>query len=283
MGVVGIFVWLVCKHWWALMSCAAFTFLGLYLTKYPQTPHWTYWANGALAAFFLLLATFLVWKEERSLLLSKTDEIAALSKAHEFAVDLLTSSRNDFQDRLLRREKELEKAINFNRPEVFAAYAPPAKFIYRKPDSWYPETGYVCNDAVTVTNMHGGAAYQVEIVTVVTEFFYIFFSSVATLAPGEATSVKATLQPRGLLMPTDDVVGCYAQQESGGLFFYTDLINGHVDVHTGLKLRVKWRDSGNNHFSSTNKNGEFSAIQREPTPLTEEEMQEAYEQDEDYG
>jgi hypothetical protein len=46
------------------MSCAAFTFLGVYLTKFPQTPHWIYWANGSLAVFFLLLSGFLVWRDE---------------------------------------------------------------------------------------------------------------------------------------------------------------------------------------------------------------------------
>jgi hypothetical protein len=68
MGMVKEFVWLVCKRWWALMSCAVFTLLGLYLTKYPQTPDWVYWINGILAGFFLFLAAFMVWRQERILL-----------------------------------------------------------------------------------------------------------------------------------------------------------------------------------------------------------------------
>ena len=278
----GMFVRLVCKRWWALMSCAAFTFLGLYLTKYPQTPYFIYWATGCFAILFLILATFFVWKEERYLLMIKTNEIHSLSKGHESTMDILLSSRDDYKERLARTERELDRAVNTNRPEVFSVYASPATFIYRKPDSWYADEGYVCRDAVSVMNTRGSTAYQVTITPVVTEFFYIFFGTVASLVSGETVGIKATLQPRGLLMPTDAVTGCYVQQDSGGFFFYTDLINGHVELHTGLELQVKWRDSSNNHFSSSSKNGEFSAIQREPTPLTDEEMREAYEQDEEY-
>lgn len=66
MAIFGTYVWLVIEQWLALMGCAAFTFLSLFLTVFPQTPHWIYWATGLVAVSFLLRAGFSVWRDEHN-------------------------------------------------------------------------------------------------------------------------------------------------------------------------------------------------------------------------
>jgi hypothetical protein len=53
------------KHWWALMSCAAFTIFGLYVAWANKNNGWTVRGIFILAAILLFVACFLAWVDER--------------------------------------------------------------------------------------------------------------------------------------------------------------------------------------------------------------------------
>jgi hypothetical protein len=52
------------KHWWALMSCAAFTLLGMWVLYANKSNAWTFQATFGLAGFCLFWACFLAWRDE---------------------------------------------------------------------------------------------------------------------------------------------------------------------------------------------------------------------------
>jgi hypothetical protein len=52
------------RHWWAMMSCALFTLLGIYATATNRNNSWVFWASVFLAIACVLLAAFLAWREE---------------------------------------------------------------------------------------------------------------------------------------------------------------------------------------------------------------------------
>lgn len=245
-------------------------------------------ANHNIAAYFLVVCgglsfsfgAYYAWDIEHQKLIGERHSQTLYNQASAGLADVLRAQRNDLSARLESQCKELEHLINSNRPEVFVSYSAPAVFEYVASDSWYTDGGFVCPESVLVTNTHGATAYDIGIEPIVTEVFYIFFESLAVLEVGETKKIKATLSPRKLLVPCIDEVGYFAEQENSGFFYVIGLLGKHVEIHTGLKLKVRWRDSGDHHFSSTSKHGAVSAIQREPTPLTEEEMQAAYAEDE---
>ncbi len=63
-----------------------------------------------------------------------------------------------------------------------------------------------------------------------------------------------------------------------------------VEIWRGLRLKLKWMDRSGNHFTRTSRRGtgnegfdwttQFSAVKRIEAPMTEEEIREAYEDDE---
>jgi hypothetical protein len=57
------------KHWWALMSCAAFTMLGLYIAHANKGNDWVVKGIFALAGGLLFVACFLAWRDEHDKLL----------------------------------------------------------------------------------------------------------------------------------------------------------------------------------------------------------------------
>jgi hypothetical protein len=52
------------KHWWALMSCAAFTGLGVYAAATNKGNSWVVDGSAVLAVVFFVLAAFLTWNDE---------------------------------------------------------------------------------------------------------------------------------------------------------------------------------------------------------------------------
>lgn len=51
-------------HWWALMSCAAFTFLGVYAAAANKASTWIVAGIGFLAVLFFVVAAFKTWADE---------------------------------------------------------------------------------------------------------------------------------------------------------------------------------------------------------------------------
>jgi hypothetical protein len=52
------------KHWWALMSCAAFTILGFYVAWANKSNEWTVRGIFGIALGLLIVAGFLAWRDE---------------------------------------------------------------------------------------------------------------------------------------------------------------------------------------------------------------------------
>jgi hypothetical protein len=52
------------KHLWALMSCAAFTLLGMWILYANKSNGWAFQATLALAGFCLFWACFLAWRDK---------------------------------------------------------------------------------------------------------------------------------------------------------------------------------------------------------------------------
>lgn len=67
---IGFYFKSIIKIWWALMSCAVFTFLGVYVILANKSSTWSVSATFFLAVFFFFLAGFSAWKKEHDALTS---------------------------------------------------------------------------------------------------------------------------------------------------------------------------------------------------------------------
>lgn len=61
---IRLFVSALFKKWWALMSCAAFTGLGVYIAATNKGNAWVVGGSAVLAVVFLVVAAYLTWKDE---------------------------------------------------------------------------------------------------------------------------------------------------------------------------------------------------------------------------
>src|ERR1035441_5121230 len=68
----------VWKHWLALMSCAAFTFIGFYVAYASKSNAWTVRAIFCAALVFLFIAGFLAWRDEHRELIKAETGLADL-------------------------------------------------------------------------------------------------------------------------------------------------------------------------------------------------------------
>jgi hypothetical protein len=69
--VIWLYFKAVGKHWWTLMSCAAFTILGTYGIHAKKTDQWIVNSTFAMAAVFLLIGCFLAWIDLHKLLIAE--------------------------------------------------------------------------------------------------------------------------------------------------------------------------------------------------------------------
>ena len=61
---IRLFAFAMLKHWWALMSCAAFTGLGVYIAAMNKGNGWVVGGSGILAALFFVVAAYQTWRDE---------------------------------------------------------------------------------------------------------------------------------------------------------------------------------------------------------------------------
>lgn len=61
---VWLFVKALFKGWWAMMSCAAFTALGVYVAATNKGNTWVVGGSAVLAVVFFVVAAYLTWKDE---------------------------------------------------------------------------------------------------------------------------------------------------------------------------------------------------------------------------
>jgi hypothetical protein len=59
-----LFLKAIFRYWWALMSCAAFTMLGIWATYAKKDREWILWSSIALAVVSFLFAAFEAWADE---------------------------------------------------------------------------------------------------------------------------------------------------------------------------------------------------------------------------
>lgn len=61
---IRLFATAITKHWWALMSCAAFTGLAVYVAATNKGNGWVVGGSAILAVLFFLLAAYRTWRDE---------------------------------------------------------------------------------------------------------------------------------------------------------------------------------------------------------------------------
>jgi hypothetical protein len=62
-----LFLKAIFRRWWGLMSCAAFTFLGVWATFGNKGREYLLWASFLLGTAFLLVAAYKAWADEHRL------------------------------------------------------------------------------------------------------------------------------------------------------------------------------------------------------------------------
>jgi hypothetical protein len=86
------------REWWALMGCAAFTFLGIYIAKTGQSNDWIVKASFVFGTVFFFVASYRAWKRqyEKTLeLAAKIDDLTAIKPPTGFLMDVQV---RDFYD-----------------------------------------------------------------------------------------------------------------------------------------------------------------------------------------
>ena len=68
------------KHWWALLSCAAFTILAVLAAESNESNSWTIRGTVALAGVFFIIATYRTWRDEHQQVDSLHDKISVLTE-----------------------------------------------------------------------------------------------------------------------------------------------------------------------------------------------------------
>jgi hypothetical protein len=79
------FIEAVWKYWWALMSCAAFTILGVWAEYFSKTNHWIVKASFVLTVLFLLIACFFAWRDQHSKVNALTEQLGRAEKVYSDA------------------------------------------------------------------------------------------------------------------------------------------------------------------------------------------------------
>jgi hypothetical protein len=77
-----VFIRSVSKHLWPLLSCAAFTILGVYGAYSGWTSDWIIKGSLALAGLFLIVACYQTWLAEHRLVSSRDQHIAQIEEKY---------------------------------------------------------------------------------------------------------------------------------------------------------------------------------------------------------
>ena len=78
---VQLFLRALWKRWWALLSSAILTILGLYAFATNKTNSWVVWVSFAAAVAMLLVASALAWNDEHKRTLVLGGEVEKLKSA----------------------------------------------------------------------------------------------------------------------------------------------------------------------------------------------------------
>src|ERR1035438_5503079 len=101
MDTFKLFIAALSRKWWALMSCAAFTLLSLWVAMENKSNAWAVSGIAALAVIFFLIASFGVWSEEHSRLVLAERKLSELSPQFDFLVGTMLWKYDEIKDRSL--------------------------------------------------------------------------------------------------------------------------------------------------------------------------------------
>ncbi len=65
-----LFLKAILKDWWGWMSCAAFTFLGIWAAAAGKSGAWVLWASFVLGVAFFFVATYRAWVREHEIVVA---------------------------------------------------------------------------------------------------------------------------------------------------------------------------------------------------------------------
>lgn len=77
------------RYWWALMSCAAFTILGIWVVATNEGRDWALWSSLALSVAFLLLGAYKAWAKEHQLWLDERQKVEMLTATPDITGSML--------------------------------------------------------------------------------------------------------------------------------------------------------------------------------------------------
>jgi hypothetical protein len=90
--LVFLFVKGLTRHLWPLMSCAAFTLLGVYAAWTGRSNSWFVQGSIALAVILFVIAAFLTWRDEHDKYVAADAATRALMTTHPPRIDIKSMS-----------------------------------------------------------------------------------------------------------------------------------------------------------------------------------------------
>lgn len=77
-------------HWWALMSCAVFTLIGVLVLGFNKSSKWALYATFGAAVAMLFLASFLAWRDQYRATVGARKELEEANAKHKKEIEELT-------------------------------------------------------------------------------------------------------------------------------------------------------------------------------------------------
>jgi len=278
------------------MSCALFTVLTLVSAGLQKSVTWQVEVTAGLALFFLVVSLVMSLREAHQelkimeLKWNKDNGIYELRlKASEDVANDLRRYICDLQFNLKSKESDIERIINTNRPELFARIAGSLTFSEsNQHSSWDDDPHMVCDSVLQIINSGKSTAYEVIVDPVYSETFRVDFASLAKIHIDSATNVNARLYcyPTFEYVEDPSTVSLASQLNTNGFMSVETSSHAGVDkkinIGGSIYIKLKWRDSSNNWFSSTSEGVNFSAIERIEAPIEQNGMLEVREETENY-
>jgi hypothetical protein len=69
------------KHWWALLSSAVFTGIGVYALLEGKSPEWTAWTTICAGTVLFFVAGFLAWRDEHHRATKAESEVERIAQS----------------------------------------------------------------------------------------------------------------------------------------------------------------------------------------------------------
>ena len=83
-----LFLKAIFHYWWALMSCAAFTILGIWATYGEKGREWILWTSILLAVAFIFIAAYKAWAKEHESWLTERLKVEAFTTKPDITITI---------------------------------------------------------------------------------------------------------------------------------------------------------------------------------------------------